>query len=317
MENLSLNSVSLLPASFTFSRLGTSDSNIFHCATNLAGSICYQDHPPERSYDDRFLGLSRDRLFQGTQNQLASVPRTTLAYQYPNPVKEMGRGKALQGLAHSSQHPPNHPRAQDAEALTTHLDHNLLPSACSSGRLRRAIGDHRKSTVELLPPINFVPQTQTYPISAPSPSLESTFVEHGSSPSSSMYNHNCSASWGEVIIPEHMTPKTSNLASLCIEQSLRGDSSSSGSRSLHKKSGSRELRRQAGCVPIGTRQVLQTQKESQTHDSNGSPEPRGSVDEQPITPPRKLRLWLETSSSDESIEQAVTAPKICMLRVQH
>ncbi|KAL8998863.1 MAG: hypothetical protein Q9169_002201 [Polycauliona sp. 2 TL-2023] len=75
--------------------------------------------------------------------------------------------------------------------------------------------------------------------------------------------------------------------------------------SLHKSSGSRELRQRARWPPSGTLDFPQTVKKVQSYRPTGSPGNQSIDHEQPSTPRGRPRSWIEVSNNEDSLEEAV------------
>ncbi|KAL8930530.1 MAG: hypothetical protein Q9208_000714 [Pyrenodesmia sp. 3 TL-2023] len=106
---------------------------------------------------------------------------------------------------------------------------------------------------------------------------------------------------------------TLNSAPGKLEPQLTCSDGHFGLKSLHKDSRLREFGRQAGLAhvrPCGGPQGAKEQTRSYFDTSSLLPSTEHVRREDPITPPQKPRLCIEASSSEESVEEAVLAPKI-------
>lgn len=287
----SLDDVFVPPVSSTFSRLGPSDLSNFQCAMDCsqnASSSGHQDYNPNEACDHHHVRFFRRDPSQRPRKLLTSIPMTKLACQYPVFWTERSIDKPLIGLGKPLQHPLSHCQIQAAETTATHLDRDLLHLVSYSAAPGLANYHTRPSTAELLPPINLISPARDPIVSAQKSSSVHSFAEQILFSLSSLRIDQHLSSCGTETVPSPDTLKSFEVAPLCAQQSLGLADNPSRRRSLHKTLGSRELRRQAH--------------------------------EQPVTSPRKSRLWLEASSSEESVKHAVSAPKICtrgMLRLHY
>ncbi|KAL8784549.1 MAG: hypothetical protein Q9213_003897 [Squamulea squamosa] len=208
---------------------------------------------------------------------------------------------------------PSHQRQervqyQKSNSSTSQNLRGLFPSLYLP--TRPEIADHslQQNPAELLPPINLTTQSsrhclqisdssQTQPLVEPASFLP---VDSYSSPQVLEYN------------PAPDNPKTAKPDSDLPQTPFVCSNTSWRQPYLHRSSGSRELRQRAGWPLIGPRHTVQAGYNLLTYRPTGSPDINSIDREQPITPSRKPRLWIEASSSEEIVEEAqlttVTSP---------
>ena len=79
-------------------------------------------------------------------------------------------------------------------------------------------------------------------------------------------------------------------------------------RWLHRSPGSLGLRLQARWQLDGPLDIPPGTKSVETYCPTGSPNHANVSHEQPVTPPRRSKVWIETTSNGESVEEAVRNP---------
>lgn len=116
-------------------------------------------------------------------------------------------------------------------------------------------------------------------------------------------------SWGLGSVTQQDATDSKHLASKSSPKALgsNGISSQQQPRSLHITSASRKLKRPADWPEAGAQQPLSAKVECGRSKSLGF----GRIDcKPPVTPASKQRRRIESSSSGESVEQAVRCPPI-------
>ncbi|KAI4157229.1 MAG: hypothetical protein L6R39_000734 [Caloplaca ligustica] len=289
-ERLKSSITSILPFSFTFSRLGAGNSSIFLCETKLS------EDATSGNYLDRNL-VANDQQGHvkhsgGYQHQLMSTSTPRWAAQRPLSSATRFMDTPSRTFATAVQHSQTNLRTQNAQVPRGHVAYDTSPHGVPSPPLGLTNYHTQHSTRKLLPPIKLASHVYI-PTGVAQKSLGAHPPNEGISATVELPDayQRWSVSDG---VPAQDTQKAPDSVPVHLVQRSGCNELSLGERSLHKTSGSRELRRQAAWAPVGARG------------------PHGEIDDQqPITPPRKPRLGIEASSSEGSVEEAVIAPTIC------
>ncbi|KAL8772052.1 MAG: hypothetical protein Q9209_002718 [Squamulea sp. 1 TL-2023] len=184
----------------------------------------------------------------------------------------------------------------------------LLPSLYSSTRPEIANHSLQSNPAELLPPINLATQSSRRSLQTSEPSQTHPFIESVSFLPVDSYSSPKILEYD--LAPDSPTatksdPPFPQRPFVCYDTSWRRPS-------LHKSSGSRELRHRAGWPLIGPRHTVHAGNNVLTYRPTGSPEISSIHREQPCTPPLKPRFWIEAQSRQEIVEEAqvttVTSP---------
>lgn len=308
-------SESSLPISLTFSRIGASHSNIFQCNVNWfkdTGNPCRKDDDPRNSHRDKQARSFRSRWYEEFRNQLRSTPGAILDTQSGVPIMERSKDNSKKVLLESLQHSASPSRVHSISERTADPGHDLMCRFFSQSAPRIPNHRIRQKTKELLPPIRLSP-----------PICSSNLTDKGGSSECSFVRPDlCSASSsGDQNHQSHSSPSCQNTAEafdsapLWYKQLSCDMEKPSRQRSLHRTSESRKLRREAEQGMLRAQQNIGLDDKAHAH-FRCSPEYGRTPSVHPLTPPHRPRLWIKGSSSEESVEQAVTAPKICKCAIQ-
>lgn len=293
--------------------MGASDSSIFQCDVNWfqdAGPGGHRGYDSRSSHHDQHVRSFRSKRYEDSRNQPTSTSGDT---RNSVPFVERSKDNSQKSLARPLQYPSNQSRMHSVKESTTHLGRDLLAPFFSPYGPRITSHRIRQSTTELLPPISLLPKVCSPDIPEQRPSSECSLMQHAPFSASSLRVHNRQS---HPNISYQDTPEAFGSAPPWHQQSSCCIRKPSGQRSLHKTLGSRKLRREAEWGMLGTQQAVQINGKAQAHCITHSPNHGGIPSEHPVTPPPKSRVWIEASSSEESVEQAVTAPKICTRGMQ-
>lgn len=305
-------SASALPVFFTFSRLGASDSSIYQCETSwFRDAHGSSDRIPDPRVDDRYgyIGTPDSKICWDHQNQLMSTATPSRCSHCSIPHAARFVDKPSTWTVRPLQHTLTNIRSQNAQASAYRLAYELPPPLASSteSELTACYVSHTRG--KLLPPINLTSQVHT-PIATAPKSLAARFPNGYSPTAVGLRDEHDAPPWGFEDIPAPSNGIALGPVSSDIERRLACTDIACGERSLHKVSGSRELRRQAGWAAVGTCGPDGTDEPTHSYSDTSSSNPEEARCEHPITPPRKPRLWIGASSSEESVKEAVLAPMI-------
>lgn len=195
----------------------------------------------------------------------------------------------------------SHTQYFESHLSTTRSVQRLLPSPFLSTGRGDANRSLQRSPAELQPPIDpaIQPSRHLFQRSRPPgthPSFEPASIlpeDSASSPPNLDYG------------PARDRSLTARPTSPCPPRSSGRPDLPPRQRGLHRSFGSRELRRWAGWPHNGPPNFPQAANKFQSYRPTGSPDDESIYHEQPSTPPRKPKSWMEASSNEESVEEAV------------
>ena len=303
--------MSPLPVSLTFSRLGPGDSNIFQCEPHWpnGNNGCHDEHTTSGPYSHLYFQLLKAHAGRARQKQHASDTVIPAVRQHLMPC-----------LTRFDNKPCNEPliptlsldgHAQDSEtekhADISHSGRFSSPSSRASSAAQWLL---QHKAARLLPPIDFVPQVYhgVKPTNE-APVCPSREVSNSSKKSDGPIEPYLRSKKPELAAsPDLVKPDPPD--PIHHQQSLGSNDAPPKPRSLHKISASGELRRDAGWPLADTQLHIEPVEECDSQSRTSSLELNAAYNcEQPSTPASsKSRLWIEPSSSEESVEQAVTQP---------
>ncbi len=297
---------SMLPASLVFSRLGGSSSSVFHCKPTWSQGIHSDQGDDLRLYCNYVNEYPTQKTTTSYQDGLESHSTPTRLSQHSIPSITPTHDSSFPGTA---EFPSNnrqghiHQRSgQDRPARE--IAQKFLPSFFYLTKPEVANRTLQRSPAQLLPPIDLANQCPSLSLQSLKPSTNDPLIERAPSlleskcPSSQIFKHDLVR---DNLIAAEVAEAASPSHSKCprfIDSSLRQPS-------LHKSSGSRELRQQAGWPVIGPRHPLQAGESLQSYRSRNLSEEISFHCGQPITPSRKPRLSIDALSSEERVEKAV------------
>ncbi|KAL8870866.1 MAG: hypothetical protein Q9174_003186 [Haloplaca sp. 1 TL-2023] len=300
--------MSPLPLSLTFSRLGSGDSNIFQCEPhwpNPNDGYC-DEAATSKSYGHLYFQLAQIHAGRPPRNQHASDAVTS-------PIRDRLM-PCLTGLGNKPCSGPLNPalslddHAQDSvsenPAKSSYSGHFPSASSWSSSAAQRLL---HNNAARLLPPIDFAPQEyHGYESTDKAPTCLSREVSSSSRKSDGLKERYLQSKQSEIAVG--LNPANSDPPDPTIhhQQSLGRNDAPQKPRSLHKISASGELRRDAGWPLADTQPLIEPVEEYDSESVTDSLELNAARHcEQPSTPvSSRSRLWIEPSSSEESVEQA-------------
>lgn len=275
-----------------FSRLGGSSSSLFHCEPTWSGGLDSSSF----QYDDTAQSYSygNDKLHRtGHRDELVPCPTANRPRQHSMPWIGPSHS-VLRHPQHFAQVPkPEHSNGQEVRRLLPSMFSSTRPDVANCSAQRRRTG--------LLPPINLTISSSTCLVPTPKPSATNSLVKCGSPPSPVVPEYSCSS-------PKafHFDTVPENPIAVSYPQRRSGHTDALLRQpSLHKTSGSRELRQQARWPLIGTRHSVQARNDPQSHLPTISSDDRNSDCEQPLTPTRQPKSWVDALSNEECVEEAV------------
>lgn len=296
-------SVTSLPTSLTFSRRGPSNSNIFQCDVNWVkheGNACHRERDPRRIYQDQQGRSPRRKWYEDSPNELISTSGAILDNRCCAPVVKWIGDNSQKSLARTLQHHSSPSYVLPSNDTTTHPDRDLPPQSFSPYAPRIVSHRMRQNPKELLSPINLLSPICNPDIADQSPSTESPSAQHDLFSASSLRIHKHGSHQG---IACHNDLGAFDLAPHWCQQSSRCIKKPSAQRSLHKTLGSRKLRHEAESGTLEAQQPVRLDDKAQSLSKHPSDCGGGPYD-QPVKPPRRPRLWIDASSSEESVEHA-------------
>lgn len=306
--------MSSLPFSLTFSRLDASNSNIFRCEPSWPCDTDGSSH--DYSWRDSYSplhvqspGFTAGWNHRGQHVLHSIAPRTRQPWM--SCVGKSDRKPLSEPLSplHLPERRAQLPSTDDRASPSIH---ELLPLISSPEESRAAQYLAQQKPSRLLPPIDLVPQYHEPSTVAQESAIIRSQKESNLSSIFAPQDDRYPRSW-ELDSVASLDPTAADPPDPKYPQTCLGCTSSCPKpRSLHKISASRELRRQAGWPSADTQPVIEAAERSGPHSSTNSLESHAIHYERPCTPTSKPRLWIEASSSEESLEQAVLSlPYFC------
>lgn len=294
-----------LPASFTFSRLAATHSCIFQCETSWSrhvnGNSCSNNGPISDCQCDHVTSAG-SKSCEAPQSQRMSTQIPIWDSQCSAP-RTARIEKHSEVLGRPFQYPHRDDQLECGKGSGHYMAYNLSPMDFSSSR-------PKLTNAKLLPPASILS-----PNCDPNEPARKSVV---SCPSTASFL--AAAGLQDLYPPRprsagnahaHDTGEVSNPALSCSERGLACKDTSCGWRRLHNCPGSKQLRPRAGRALFARPGPDWDDQQAQPWCFISSSNAGTVCSDQPITPLQKSDLRSETSSSEESVEQAVTAPRIC------
>ncbi|KAL8733597.1 MAG: hypothetical protein Q9166_002006 [cf. Caloplaca sp. 2 TL-2023] len=302
---------SILPVSFVFSRLGGNDSSVFHCEPNWFQCIdgSHPNHEPRKPSSYEHLDPS-GAIASNDQDEPMPRPTATALRQYSMPWIASNHSNQFKGRVASAPYRQDHIQARNPEPSAGREMQEFLPLVFPSARPEVASGYTPQSTTKLLPPIVLATQSPSPSLPTLKPPTIYPLIERDSYrppvlPNDSFFSPNADES-----DPNQDHTIAANPDSVHSQRCLISAETSLRQPSLHKALGSRELRQQAGWPLIGPEHSVQAANDFLSYCPVSSSENHSTIPGQPVTPPRKPRLWFEGPSSDERVQEAVKESQI-------
>lgn len=291
---------SVLPMSFVFSQLRGANSSYYHCEPNWSRDIHSEPiNDPMTSSDNVHLDppniplptYQNEIASQRTASRLCSHP---LACPVPN-------GSVPSAVAPPYSHACEpHTQHHEAHLPTAQSVKKIPPSLFSSTGQDDANGSLRP---KLLPAFDLAARHSRYSLWNPKPQgahptfTPASLLPEGSGPSPLHLDYDSAQDALTIKSPSPCPPRCLDRPPFPLRQ-----------RWLHRSPGSLGLRIRARWQLDGPLDIPLDSRNVKTYRPTGSPDHANVGHERPITPPRKPKFWIEASSNEESVEEAVRNP---------